>query len=154
MPHEDEPYERRHDVPEMVGVARIELATLCSQSRCATRLRYTPKENTRDAHFPRRNITGAQAGGIHTDACHQHPTTAITADRCNLTEADMPHRLTGGESIAPGGGLHQSQSPIASADTISGTPSSQRAGVSTCFYLLGPSPFPATVRVLSTPPLT
>ena len=75
----------------MVGVAGFEPATLCSQSRCATRLRYTP-------------------GFV-------------------LTVADMPHRLTGGESIAPGGGLHQSQSPIASADTISGTPSSKRAGV-------------------------
>ena len=26
----------------MVGAARFELATLCSQSRCATRLRYAP----------------------------------------------------------------------------------------------------------------
>ena len=28
----------------MVGAAGFELATLCSQSRCATRLRYAPKE--------------------------------------------------------------------------------------------------------------
>ena len=27
----------------MVGAAGFELATLCSQSRCATRLRYAPK---------------------------------------------------------------------------------------------------------------
>ncbi len=27
---------------EMVGAAGFELATLCSQSRCATRLRYAP----------------------------------------------------------------------------------------------------------------
>ena len=27
---------------EMVGMARLELVTLCSQSRCATRLRYIP----------------------------------------------------------------------------------------------------------------
>ena len=29
---------------EMVGAAGFELATLCSQSRCATRLRYAPKK--------------------------------------------------------------------------------------------------------------
>ena len=29
-------------VYEMVGAAGFELATLCSQSRCATRLRYAP----------------------------------------------------------------------------------------------------------------
>ena len=29
----------------MVGAAGFELATLCSQSRCATRLRYAPTEN-------------------------------------------------------------------------------------------------------------
>ena len=30
---------------EMVGAAGFELATLCSQSRCATRLRYAPTAN-------------------------------------------------------------------------------------------------------------
>ena len=42
----------------MVGVERFELPTLCSQSRCATRLRYTPRatqytlaEATRDVVF-------------------------------------------------------------------------------------------------------
>ena len=31
----------------MVGAARFELATPCSQSRCATRLRYAPKPRPR-----------------------------------------------------------------------------------------------------------
>ena len=31
-------------VYEMVGAAGFELATLCSQSRCATRLRYAPTD--------------------------------------------------------------------------------------------------------------
>src|SRR5690349_16738558 len=37
------------DLREMVGVERFELPTLWSQTRCATRLRYTPNEggNTR-----------------------------------------------------------------------------------------------------------
>jgi hypothetical protein len=30
------------DIEKMVGAAGFELATLCSQSRCATRLRYAP----------------------------------------------------------------------------------------------------------------
>lgn len=49
----------------------------------------------------------------------------------NLTSVDLlmaaarQHRLTGGESIAPDCGLHQSQSPFVSACALSGTPSSE-----------------------------
>ena len=42
----------------MVGAAGFELATLCSQSRCATRLRYAP---TSDILTLKRRILGAEA---------------------------------------------------------------------------------------------
>ena len=42
----------------MVGAAGFELATLCSQSRCATRLRYAPTNNILTL---KRRILGAEA---------------------------------------------------------------------------------------------
>jgi hypothetical protein len=64
----------------MVGAARFELATLCSQSRCATRLRYAP------IHWQSLTYIGfqsAQAGAIgisipgkrpeHAGNCRQRP---------------------------------------------------------------------------------
>jgi hypothetical protein len=44
------------DAREMVGAAGFELATLCSQSRCATRLRYAP---TASILTPKSAIPGA-----------------------------------------------------------------------------------------------
>ena len=43
-------------LPLMVGVTGFEPATLCSQSRCATKLRYTPKDSC-----PMHHHTGADA---------------------------------------------------------------------------------------------
>ncbi len=42
---EDTPGYNKNDsvFGNLVGVERFELPTLCSQSRCATRLRYTPR---------------------------------------------------------------------------------------------------------------
>jgi hypothetical protein len=42
----------------MVGAAGFELATLCSQSRCATRLRYAP---TSDILTPKNAVLGLAA---------------------------------------------------------------------------------------------
>ncbi len=44
-------------VYEMVGAAGFELATLCSQSRCATRLRYAPTK--RGFYIGRRGFSAA-----------------------------------------------------------------------------------------------
>src|SRR6478752_7690638 len=42
----------------LVGAAGFELATLCSQSRCATRLRYAPTKNAILAWISRPPISG------------------------------------------------------------------------------------------------
>ncbi len=62
------PTELRADRPgvqlgwKLVGVKRFELPTSCSQSRRATRLRYTPGRN-RILHEIRKNATGNQQAG-------------------------------------------------------------------------------------------
>ena len=48
-----------HNVKKLVGVERFELPTSCSQSRRATRLRYTPKRS----FIGRRDNTHTQAEG-------------------------------------------------------------------------------------------
>src|SRR5690606_7343371 len=46
----------------VVGAARFELATPCSQSRCATRLRYAPTRTAREAG--RESTTRYRAGRV------------------------------------------------------------------------------------------
>jgi hypothetical protein len=36
---------RKEEIEELVGTARFELATPCTPSKCATRLRYVPTES-------------------------------------------------------------------------------------------------------------
>ncbi len=43
----------------LVGMARLERATLCTQNRCATRLRYIPKRKPRNTRFSA--VTGTHA---------------------------------------------------------------------------------------------
>jgi hypothetical protein len=47
----------------MVGVTGFELATLCSQSRCSTRLSYTPTEP--------RSLSGSQPTATKCDGLRQ-----------------------------------------------------------------------------------
>ena len=54
---------------EMVGVERFELPTSCSQSRRATRLRYTPK---------RSNEATGRLGPDHTDLPKAGQTPSVT----------------------------------------------------------------------------
>src|SRR5579859_4288242 len=47
------PTDRRHRGTELVGAEGFEPTTPCSQSRCATRLRYAPHiKNSLPAHLP------------------------------------------------------------------------------------------------------
>ena len=54
----------------MVGVERFELPTLCSQSRCATRLRYTPRDWE---YSPRACFTATLCPAPHLRAKPQPP---------------------------------------------------------------------------------
>ena len=48
---------------EMVGAAGFELATLCSQSRCATRLRYAPTTGILTLKSPDLGMAWKKVGG-------------------------------------------------------------------------------------------
>ena len=56
-------YGQRRFREALVGVKRFELPTSCSQSRRATRLRYTPGRS-RILHEKRKNATGKKTAGL------------------------------------------------------------------------------------------
>jgi hypothetical protein len=53
----------------MVGAVRFELTTLCSQSRCATRLRYAPNSFNLTAHASDRQVAPSPPGAPSLRTC-------------------------------------------------------------------------------------
>ena len=68
----------------MVGAAGFELATLCSQSRCATRLRYAP---TKRGFYLSRGVSCAKASVFRTASCRK---ALLSRHRCGCRCADRP----------------------------------------------------------------
>src|SRR5205085_1852115 len=75
----------------MVGAAGFEPATLCSQSRCATRLRYAPIIRRSLLMFPccARNLPPGWAGSLRRDAKDY----AVTSKQSSLINALSPDDL-------------------------------------------------------------
>lgn len=94
----------------MVGAARFELATLCSQSRCATRLRYTPTSC----------VCGVQSSASQRQARSQNSTLPKAVAHCLLqTESTKAVQglMLGDETICPGAKLSRPAVPAFTSRT-------------------------------------
>lgn len=105
-------------IRKMVGVARIELATLCSQSRCATRLRYTP-------------------GFVLTVAGADPGTASLPVRICRGSPLLWPHSLHGADDSWTVGSCHRATTRRPIAHQPAHSPSSKRAG----FFMPTKCPF-------------